>query len=404
MAGALQGRRVVLGVSGSIAAYKAVELLRLLVKDGADVSVVMSENAGRFIQPLTFEALSGKPVSQEVFDNELTASMEHIRQAESADCVVVAPATAGTLGKLACGLSGDALANFFLAFEGPAIIAPAMNDGMYRNPAVKENIARLKARGARFVDPGEGELACGSVGPGRLAEPADILEAVRLALNPVADLAGMKILLTAGPTREAIDPVRYLSNPSSGKMGYAIARAAARRGADVTLISGPTALEPPSGVRVFPCVTAAEMLALVEAHFAAADVLVMTAAVGDFAVEQVAKEKIKKAGDKPLVLTLRPTPDILRTVAEKKTRQFVVGFAAETENLVDSAREKLQQKNMDLIVANDISAPGIGFQSDVNQVVVIDRAGRVEPWPRMTKMDIAQRLLDRILAARPAKS
>ncbi len=403
MAGALAGKRVVLGVSGSIAAYKAVELLRLLVKDGAEVRVVMSENAGRFVQPLTFEALSGNPVSVEVFDNELTASMEHVRQAESADCVVIAPATAGTLGKLGCGLSGDALANFFLAFEGPAIIAPAMNDGMYRNPAVRENIDRLKARGARFVDPGEGELACGSVGPGRLAEPADILKAVRRAMSPVADLAGLKLLVTAGPTREAIDPVRYLSNPSSGKMGYAIARAAARRGADVTLVSGPTALEPPSGVRVLPCVAAAEMLALVEAHFAAADVLVMTAAVGDFAVEQVAKEKIKKAGDRPLVLTLRPTPDILRTVAEKKTRQFVVGFAAETENLVDSAREKLQHKNMDLIIANDISAPGIGFQSDANQVVVIDRAGRADPWPRMTKLEIAERLLDRILAARPAK-
>jgi len=402
MKAALAGRTVVLGVSGSIAAYKAVELLRLLVKDGADVYVVMSENAGRFIQPLTFEALSGHPVAVEVFDTAETASMEHVRQAERADCLIVAPATAGTLGKLACGLTGDALANFFIAYGGPTIIAPAMNDGMYAHPAVRENIARLKSRGAHFVDPEEGELACGRVGPGRLAEPADILAAARAVLQPVRDLEGLHFLVTAGPTREPIDPVRYLSNPSSGKMGYAIAAQAARRGAEVTLVSGPTALEPPEGVRFLPCQRAEEMHALVQENFAGCDVLVMTAAVGDFAVETVEKEKIKKNGDAPLVLTLKPTRDILKEVAQKKTHQFVVGFAAETENLIDSAKEKLRKKNLDLIVGNDISAPGIGFQSDSNQVVVVDRAGRADPWPLLPKSRIAGLLLDRILEARRA--
>jgi phosphopantothenoylcysteine decarboxylase/phosphopantothenate--cysteine ligase len=402
MTRSLAGKTVVLGVSASIAAYKAAYLLRLLMKEGADVYVVMSENAGRFVQPLTFEGLSGHPVAAEVFDTAETASMEHIEKAGRADALVIAPATAGTLGKLACGLAGDALANFFLAWKGPVVIAPAMNDDMYAHPAVQENIARLKARGAHFVDPEEGELACGRVGSGRLAEPAGIVAAVRSALQPAWDLEGLRFLVTAGPTREPIDPVRFISNPSSGKMGYAIAGQAQRRGAQVTLVSGPTPLDAPEGVRLLSCLRAEEMNTLVQAHLDDCDVLVMTSAVGDFSVETVEKEKIKKNGDAPLRLTLKPTRDILREVARRKTHQFVVGFAAETENLIDSAKEKLQKKDLDLIVGNDISAPGIGFQSDSNQVVVIDRAGRVEPWPLLTKRQIADRLLDRILQARRA--
>jgi phosphopantothenoylcysteine decarboxylase / phosphopantothenate---cysteine ligase len=397
MSFSLQGKKIVLGVSGGIAAYKAVELLRLLVREEAEVFVVMSAHAGKFVTPLTFEALSGHPVYCEVFGNSSSAAMPHIRAAENADLLVVAPATAGTIGKLACGLAEDALSNLYLAFRGPAIVAPAMNDGMYASPAVQENIEKMKQRGVEFIDPEEGELACGTVGQGRLAEPARILTAVQNRLRSREDLKGLKILVTAGPTHEPLDPVRYISNPSSGKMGYAIAERARLRGADVTLISGPTRLDVPHGVEVIRCRQAVEMNALVQQHVLDCDVLVMVAAVGDFSAEKVQKEKIKKNGE-PLVLKLVPNPDILQEVAKIKTDQFIVGFAAESENVVQSAQEKLKKKKLDLIVANDISAPGIGFQSDSNQVTLIDKEGMIDSLPRLSKREIADVLLDRVKA------
>jgi phosphopantothenoylcysteine decarboxylase/phosphopantothenate--cysteine ligase len=323
--------------------------------------------------------------------------MEHIRAAENADLMIVAPATANSIGKMAHGLADDALSTLFSAFAGPVLVAPAMNDKMWDNPAVQENIRTLKKRGVVIVDPEAGELACGVVGLGRLAEPKRLLEAVRKSLLRQTDLAGLHLLVTAGPTREPLDPVRFITNRSSGKMGYAIARQARSRGAEVTLISGPTHLEPPFGVNLLNCQRAGEMAQLVVDHLPQCDVLIMTAAVGDFAPESVQKEKIKKSGEAPLVLNLQPTQDILKDVAGKKSNQLMVGFAAESENIIQSATEKLHRKQLDLIVANDISAPGIGFQSDNNQVILIDRNDQVESLPLLTKTEIADILLDRIL-------
>lgn len=393
----LEGKKVVLGVSGGIAAYKAVELTRLLVKEGAQVYVVMTENAKQFVTPLTFEALSGHPVYHEIFGTEASASMEHIRAAENADLMIVAPATANSIGKMAHGLADDPLSTLFSAFAGPVLVAPAMNDKMWDNPAVQENIRALKKRGVGIVDPEAGELACGTVGLGRLAEPERLLAVVCKCLLRQSDLAGLRVLVTAGPTREPLDPVRFITNRSSGKMGYAIARQARSRGAEVTLISGPTHLEPPFGVTLLSCQRTGEMGELVLNHLPQCDVLIMTAAVGDFAPESVQKEKIKKNGEEPLTLSLHPTQDILKEVAEKKSNQLIIGFAAESENIVQSATEKLQKKQLDMIVANDISAPGIGFQSDNNQVILIDRNSEVETLPLLPKMEIADILLDRIL-------
>ncbi|MBI4382984.1 MAG: bifunctional phosphopantothenoylcysteine decarboxylase/phosphopantothenate--cysteine ligase CoaBC [Nitrospinae bacterium] len=393
----LKDKKIVLGVSAGIAAYKAAELLRLMVREGADVFVAMSANAGQFVTPLTFQALSGHPVYSEVFGSAASASMEHIRAAEGADLLVVAPATANCVAKLANGHADDALSTLFLAFAGPAIVAPAMNDKMYANPAVQENIAKLKSRGVRIVEPETGELACGVVGMGRLADPLRIVEEVKKRLARAADLAGLRLLVTAGPTREPIDPVRYITNPSSGKMGYAIAGQARDRGAMVTLISGPTYLPKPDGIEFLPCQKASEMLDLTLARLPECDALVMTAAVGDFAPESVRKEKIKKSGE-PLVLKLSPTPDILLEASKIKTRQYMVGFAAESQNLVQSALEKLRKKRLDLIVANDISAPGIGFQSDYNQVTIIAGESDIERLPLLPKTEVAGVILDRIKA------
>ena len=391
----MKNAKIVLGVSAGIAAYKAVELLRLLVKEGADVRVVMSANAGQFVTPLTFAALSGNPVTHTLFDSENSADMEHIRVAENADLLVVAPATASMLGKMAHGLADDALSSLHLAFKGSVLVAPAMNEGMWAHPAVKENIDLLKSRGVEFVDPESGELACGVIGPGRLADTAIILDWVRGYFNSRNDLNGMRFLVTAGPTHEPIDPVRYLSNPSSGKMGYAIAEQAKARGGEVVLISGPTSLKPPSGINFKSCKTAGEMNGLVQEHLENCDVLIMSAAVGDFAAEKLEKEKIKK--QEGLVLKLVANKDILLEVARRNLGKLVVGFAAETQNLVESALEKLRKKNLDLIVANDISAPGIGFQSDSNQVTIIDREEKIENIPLKPKREIADLLLDRIL-------
>ena len=396
----MENKKIVLAVSAGIAAYKAVELLRLLMKEGAEVQVAMSANAGQFVTPLTFEALSGKPVYYQTYGSKNSADMEHIRVAENADLMLVVPATASTIGKIANGLADDALSNLYLAFKGSVMVAPAMNDGMWQNLAVQDNIAKLASRGVEFVDPEQGELACGAKGLGRLADLNTIIERVKNHFNQLQDLQGLRILVTAGPTHEPLDPVRYISNPSSGKMGYAVAERAKARGAEVVLISGPTYLNPPAGVKFESCKTAADMNSLVQKHFLECDVLVMSAAVGDFTVEKLEKEKIKKQGEEGRTLRLVATKDILMEVTKIKTRQFVVGFAAETQNLVESALKKLRKKKLDLIVANDISAPGIGFQSDNNQVTLIDSDEKIENLQRMTKKEIANILLDRISCAK----
>jgi phosphopantothenoylcysteine decarboxylase / phosphopantothenate---cysteine ligase len=392
----MKNKKILLAVSAGISAYKAVELLRLLMKEGAEVQVVMSANAGKFVTPLTFEALSGKTVYHQTYDSKSSGDMEHIRMAENADLMLVVPATASTIGKIANGLADDALSNLYLAFKGSVMVAPAMNDGMWQNLAVQDNIAKLKSRSVEFIDPEQGELACGATGPGRLAELDTIVVRVKNHFNQIQDLQGLSILVTAGPTHEPLDPVRYLSNPSSGKMGYAVAERAKSRGAEVVLISGPTYLSPPAGVQFESCKTAEEMNSLVQKHFLECDVLVMSAAVGDFTAEKLEKEKIKKQGEQGQILKLVPTKDILMEASKIKTRQFVVGFAAETQNLIESAQEKLRKKKLDLIVANDISAPGIGFQSDNNQVTFIDSDEHIENLPRMTKKEVANILLDKI--------
>jgi phosphopantothenoylcysteine decarboxylase/phosphopantothenate--cysteine ligase len=396
----MENKKIVMAVSAGIAAYKAVELLRMLMKEGAEVQVAMSANAAKFVMPLTFEALSGKPVYHQTYDSKNSADMEHIRIAENADLMLVVPATASTIGKIANGLADDALSNLYLAFKGSVMVAPAMNDGMWQNPAVQDNIAKLTSRGVKFVDPEQGELACGAIGPGRLADLDTIMGRVRNHFNQLQDLQGLRILVTAGPTHEPLDPVRYLSNPSSGKMGYAVAECAKARGAEVVLISGPTYLNPPAGIKFESCKTAADMNSLVQKHFLECDVLVMSAAVGDFTAEKLEKEKIKKQEEEGWTLRLVATKDILMEATKIKTRQFVVGFAAETQNLVESALKKLRKKKLDLIVANDISAPGIGFQSDNNQVTLIDSDEKIENLPRMTKKEIANILLDRISCAK----
>jgi phosphopantothenoylcysteine decarboxylase/phosphopantothenate--cysteine ligase len=388
--------KIILGVSAGIASYKTLDLVRLLVKEGAEVRVVMSANAAQFVTPLTFEAISGFPVYCSIFDAQ--NSMEHIRVAENADLFVVAPATASILAKMANGLADDALSCTHLAFKGPVLVAPAMNDGMWNHTAVKQNISTLKSRGVEFIDPESGDLACGAIGQGRLADINVILDKIKNYFIQPDDLKGIRFLITAGPTHEAIDPVRYLSNPSSGKMGYALAEQVKTRGGKVTLISGPTNLKPPLGVNFKACKKAEEMNLLVQDNLEQCDVLVMAAAVGDFAAENLEKEKIKKQGDKGLVLKLVATKDILLEVAKRNLGKVVVGFAAETQNLVESALDKLKKKNLDLIVANDISSPGIGFQSDSNKVTIIDREESIENLPLKSKREISDLLLDRILA------
>ena len=395
MTDSLHGRKIVLGVSGGIAAYKAVELLRLLTQAGASVHVVMTASAKKFVTPLTFETLSGHPVYHQIFDSEHSAAMEHLQVAENADLLMVAPATANTLAKLANGLADDPLSTLFTGYDGPVLVAPAMNDKMWAHAAVQENIRKMKRMGVQVMNPEPGELACGVTGLGRLAEPADMVREIQKLLAQQNDLKGIKFLITAGPTREHLDPVRFITNRSSGKMGYAVARQAVKRGAEVVLISGPTHLEPPPGVQLHHCQRAQEMHSLVMKHLPDCDVVVMTAAVGDFTPTQVQKEKMKKSGEF-FQLTFQPTVDILQEVAAKKSGQFVVGFAAESENVVPSALEKLKRKQLDMIVANNISAPGIGFQSDNNQVTLIDSAEAIEALPLLSKVEIADILLDRI--------
>jgi len=384
---------VVIGVTGCIAAYKACELVRVLQRAGCRVKVVMTENATRFVGVATFRALTGEPVAASLWD-EPTARVHHISLAEEADVFVVAPATANVLAKLATGRADDLLTTSALATESPLVIAPAMNVHMWRAEATQANIAALRARGALVVEPESGELACGDVGEGRLAEVETIADAVLAEARRAQDLAGVRVLVTAGPTREPLDPVRFLGNASSGKTGYAIAEEAARRGASVTLVSGPTVLPDPFGVTTVRVTTALEMEAAVEAAYAAVDVVVASAAVSDFRPAATAPHKVHKH-EVPESLALVRNPDILAGLGARKDGRLLVGFAAETADPLQSAKAKLAAKNLDLVVANDVSSPALGFGTDTNRVWFVS-ATDAEELPVMTKTTIARTLWDRL--------
>lgn len=396
----LDGRELILGVTGSIAAYKAVYLLRELTRRGARVTVCLSQHAREFVGPLTFRTLSGRPVLMDLFDPQSDAAVEHVTIAEQAAALVVAPATANLLAKAAQGIADDFLTTILLAARCPVVMAPAMDGGMWTHPAVVANVTTLRARGVTVIEPEAGALASGLSARGRLPEIDTIVEAVLAALTPARDLAGERVVVTAGPTREPIDPVRYISNRSSGRMGYALAAAAARRGAAVTLVSGPTALTPPPVAAFVPVQTAEEMREAVLQHAAQASVVIKAAAVADYRVQQPAEQKIK--GKRDLTLALIPNPDILAEVAARAGGAFIVGFAAETHDVVANARAKLTAKGIDLLVANDVSRRDIGFDAEDNEVLLIDRWGGSRPLPRMPKTAVADAILDEILALRRA--
>ncbi|MDP1768193.1 MAG: bifunctional phosphopantothenoylcysteine decarboxylase/phosphopantothenate--cysteine ligase CoaBC [Nitrospirota bacterium] len=389
----LVGRRIVLGVTGSIAAYKAVLLLRTLLREGAVVHVVMTQSATKFVTPLTFEVLSGHPVSTEVF--EAHQEMKHLSLPEQADAIVIAPATANCLAKVALGLGDDLLSTMLLTAQCPLIVAPAMDGGMWTHPSVTEHVRILRARGTMVVDPEEGPLASGRIGQGRLAEENRILEALHAALVPLRDWQGHRILVSAGPTQEPIDPVRFISNRSSGKMGYAIAEAAQARGAQVVLVTGPTALSLPKGVEVVSVSTAQEMTQALSIRLAWSSAVIMAAAVADFRPKHPASQKMKKQGLADQTLDLERTTDILASLSAQRTTQLIVGFAAETCDLIAHATDKLMAKGLDLIVANDVTMAGAGFGSEQNAATLIDREGAVTELPLMPKRALADAILNR---------
>lgn len=390
------GKRIVLGVSGSIAAYKAVGLLRSLVQEGADVSVVMTDSATRFLSPLTFEVLSRHPVATDLFAAH--QEMRHLTLPEQADVIIIAPATAHVLAKCALGLADDLLSTMVLGSTCPLILAPAMDGGMWEHPAVKAHTAVLRSRGVTVLEPEEGRLASGREGKGRLTEERVILATIEAQLCPRRDCVGQRVLVSAGPTQEAIDPVRFISNRSSGKMGYMIAQAARERGADVVLVSGPTALEVPRGVEYVPVRTAEDMCKALTSRFSWSTAVIMAAAVADFRPKRPSSGKIKKSGTAWQNLELEPTEDILELLSRQRTNQVLIGFAAETEAVVPHAEDKLKRKRLDLIVGNNITAAGSGFGSDTNAAVLIDRTGRVTELGLMPKCALADRILDAMLA------
>jgi phosphopantothenoylcysteine decarboxylase/phosphopantothenate--cysteine ligase len=392
----IENKNIVLGVSGGIAAYKSVELLRLMVKRRANVRVIMTQNAQKFVGPLTFKALSGQPVCTGLFENSDEASIRHIDWASEADAVVIAPATANIIGKLANGVADDALSTFILAVTCPMILCPSMNSQMYESKAVQRNIGRLKSYGHFVIDPDSGQLACGTTGPGRLPEPEDILDRLIYYLSP-KDFKGKRVLVTAGPTREPIDPVRFISNPSSGKMGFAVAKAAEKRGGDVTLITGPTNLSDLNNVKMFKVNTAQGMAKAVFSNMEHADIIIKVAAVSDYRPKEQTEQKIKKDNISELVILLEENPDILKELGRRKKNQVLVGFAAETENLEKHSQKKLTEKNLDIIVGNIVGRPSSGFDAETNKVTLIYKDGTKEPLPTMQKDDLAHVLLDRIL-------
>ena len=395
MTGILEKKNIIMGISGGIAAYKSVELLRLLTKQGADVRVIMTRNACRFVGSLTLEALSGKVVCTNLFQEGENASIGHIEWAKDAAAVIIAPATANIIGKMAGGIADDALTTFVLAVTAPILICPSMNTDMYQSPVVQRNLSLLEKDGHVIFRPDSGELACGVTGPGRLPDPEQILERLIKTMCP-QDLSGKRVMVTAGPTQEPIDPVRFLSNPSSGKMGYAIARAAQQRGALVTLISGPNSLQDPSDVKVIRIQTAAQMASAVFEHFKEMDIIVKSAAVSDYRPKESAIEKMKKEKNE-MVLNLVRNQDILAKIGQQKGDRFLVGFAAETEALDQNATKKLRKKNLDMIVGNIVKGEDSAFGSDTNKVSLYYRDGNQEVLPMMDKESLANRLLDRIV-------
>ena len=392
--------KVALGVSGGIAAYKAAEIVRLLQDRGIRVQVIMTASAQEFIRPLTFAALSGEKVITGMFSDaagaepNIDSAIEHIAVAQSIDALVVAPATADVIGKFAQGIANDFLTTLYLATTAPVVVAPAMNVNMWEHPSTQQNLEILRKRGVKVVEPGSGYLACGMTGPGRLAENEAVVAAVLEALGAGQDLAGQTVLITAGPTREKIDPVRYLSNRSSGRMGYALAEAALRRGARVLLVSGPTALKPPSAAEVTFVESAGQMRDAVLRLLPEASIVIKTAAVSDYTVSNPPAQKMKRGGK--LSLDLEPTTDILAEIARRKTSQLVIGFAAETENALENARKKLASKSLDAIVVNDVSREGVGFDSDRNAVTILTTSESIQV-PETTKWEVAQRVLDQVV-------
>jgi phosphopantothenoylcysteine decarboxylase/phosphopantothenate--cysteine ligase len=392
----LANRNVLLGVTGSIAAYKSIDLVRRLMDEGANVKVVMTDAASRFITPYSMEVLTGHPVCHDLFKSPFS----HINLSKESNLFIIAPVTANTINKLSCGIADDILSNLWLTYEGPVLMAPAMNARMLRNSIVQTNIKSLRKMGVNFIGPMSGSLACGEEGVGRMAEVTSVVEAA-ISMLTNKDLKGYKILVTAGPTREAIDPVRYISNRSSGKMGYSIARAAARRGAKVTLISGPSSESPPEEVSFISIGSASEMNRAVEKNLSRSNVLIMAAAVADLAPS--GKAKVKRNKTDINILKLKKTPDILRKAGRLKSNCVLVGFAAETGRDIDSARMKLKDKNLDLIVLNDVSQNGAGFDVDTNIVAIIDRKGNIKDYPLMKKIDVANVILDKIIELTPRK-
>jgi phosphopantothenoylcysteine decarboxylase / phosphopantothenate---cysteine ligase len=395
--------KIALGVTGGIAAYKAAEIVRLLQDRGIRVQVIMTRAAQEFARPLTFAALSGEKVITGMFSQaeepppNIDSAIEHIAVAQSIDALVVVPATADILAQFAQGIASDFLSTLYLATAAPVVVAPAMNVNMWNHPATQANLQTLRQRGVKVVEPGSGYLACGMIGEGRLADNAAIIAAVLEALGAAQDFAGETLLITAGPTREKIDPVRYISNRSSGRMGYALAEATLRRGARVLLVSGPTSLTPPGAAEVTRVESAEEMRDAVMKLLPQATIVIKTAAVSDYRAKSMVGQKIKRKG--PMTLELEGTPDILKDLAREKTTQIVVGFAAETENVLENARQKLVSKNLDAIVVNDVSREGVGFDSDRNAVTIITRDEIVDV-PETTKWEVAQRVLDQVVKLR----
>ncbi len=394
----LAGKKIVLGVTGGIAAYKAVEIVSRLRKAGAEVHVIMTKEATQFVTELTFREMSGQPVVVDMWEKVTNFNVEHIALANLADLMLIAPATANILAKGAVGIADDMLSTTLLATKAPVLMAPAMNTNMYENPVTQENIKTLKKRGVHILETAAGHLACGTSGKGRLPEPLEIVEAVKRLLNLTGQLSGQKVLVTAGGTIEPLDPVRYIGNRSTGRMGYAIAAEAARRGAEVVLVSGPSALMPPAGVRMVQVETARQMREAVLAEYPSVQAVVKSAAVADYRPIEVAAEKIKKSDD-ALTLKLVRNPDILLELGQKKQQQLLVGFAAETCHVEEYARKKLVKKNLDFIVANDVSEADAGFGVETNRIKLFDKEGNMTAYPLMSKTELAGIILDHVAAA-----
>lgn len=395
----LENKTVLLGVTGGIAAYKSASLASKLVKAGAEVRVIMTENATNFINPITFESLTGHKCVVDTFDRNFEFKVEHVALAQKADVIMIAPATANVMAKLAYGLADDMLTTTVLASKAPKIIAPAMNTGMYENPATQHNIEILKGYGMEVITPASGYLACGDVGAGKMPEPEDLYEHILRTCAYPKDMIGLKVLVSAGPTQESIDPVRYITNHSSGKMGYSIAKACMLRGADVTLVSGPTALDYPPFVEVVPVTTAKDMYEAVTSRSKEMDIIIKAAAVADYRPSQIANEKVKKSDD-AMSIPLERTADILKYLGEHKPEgQFLCGFSMETQNMLENSRKKLAKKNLDMIVANNLKVAGAGFQTDTNVVTLITKDTELE-LPLMAKEEVAHYLMNEILARR----